>query len=832
MFGLGSISQKRKFKKQKKEFEKSKKSGIYIVTPPELEDNKKIFFILVNALLNFMVVCGTVGCFVTGFGIKCYLAPVIISSMFISLSLASIYYNKISKIIIYIVSFVVFLYVVLNNGLLIRAGFAHICNRMMAYFEEELDLPIERSYDVYGYSEKMAVTLSVIFIIFCVMLMFNLAISESKAFVVVFMFTFPVVQLALYFDRKINIIFFMLYMIGLISLALLRNSSHFKMEYKKRKGYKGKKRKNTITYNYTNDGKHTFSYVISMAVIMFVITLIAGIIIPQDEYKQDETKSAWKDGTRDYVRQFAIVGFWGMVNPNGKNAGGVGRSKMGNSKHVSLDYQTDLIVHMPITEEDTDLYLKSFYGTYYNDGYWYTLSENENSPKLEDYGLDSKNVYFLPYYFKHIYLNNRISGYIKKIEVINEAANPDYYYIPYDTRGLYEDEDYSEYDDEINGGLDYNWKTTTQAYTFNKIANIDEFSQEVSVIRDDCIYSKKYIMEEKYSEYVKDAYMDVPKENEGSIKAFCEKYEITPDSDNIVEKVEAAFESDYEYTLMPGRTPSKEDFVNYFLDKQKKGYCAYFATASTLIFRYLGIPARYTGGYVLHTEDYPDGTVYTGEMQEWMEETPFYSESDYVDIYEFELSDANAHAWVEIYIDGYGWLPVDTTPPVFEDDTEEEKTQNTNNLVNYLTNNVFTAENFNRVKDTTTRMIITLLAGSVIVIIIFIVTGFGVRKRRRNSKDVVKIYENMCRASKAVKIKKMKEETFESFGKKIVLAGLMEESVVMRINEIVEKEKYSGREVTSEELSFVQKNAEEFIEKIYSNIFIGKKVIYKYIKWI
>lgn len=844
MLGLEKLGERRKQKIKNKELEKSKVSGIYIENPPEIKDNKRLFFVLVNGLLNFMVVAGAVGSFMTAFEINCYLIPIIIASGVIALILAAIYFNTFCKISIYIVSFLSFLYIVINRGLLIRAGFAHICNKMMIFLEDELDLPIERSYDVYGYDEKISVTLSVIFIMFCVMLMFNLAISESKGFVVVFLFTFPIVQIGLYFDRKINIFFFMLYMVGLVCLALLRNSSHFKMEYKKRKGYKSKKHKNTITYNYTNDGKHTLSYVISMAIIMFSVALVVGMISSQEDYSQDEDKSEWKYNTRNFVREFAIVGFWGMVNPNGKSAGGVSRNKMGDSKYVSLDYRTDLIVHMPVTEEDTDLYLKSFYGTYYDDGYWYISSEKENAPKPEDYGIDTKSAYSLPFEMKYKYLTNDISGYFKDIEVINVGANPDYYYIPYDTIGLFEDENYSEFDDEIKGGLDYNWKTLNHVYTLNKIMDIDEFKDKISEIKDKKSYKYTYKEEGKYSEYVKEAYMDVPKENIESIKRFCNEYGITEDSKDIVQKVKDAFLTDYEYTLIPGRTPKNKDFVNYFLDKQKKGYCAYFATASTLIFRYLGIPARYTGGYVLFKGDYSEGSIYSdvtiysdgsgnsGNIEEWVKPTPFYDESDYTGIYEFELTDANAHAWVEIYIDGYGWLPVDTTPPIDEEVLEDEKQENTNNLVNYLTSNIFTPENFNRVKDTTTRLIIVLIAGSIIVVCGFILIGFAVRKHRRNSDDVVKLYENMCRAAKAVKLVKKKEETFDCFGRRIVDAGLIEDSVMIKINEIVEKQKYSGRKASREEVLFVQKNVDMYIENIYGKIFWMKKFIYKYIKWI
>ena len=111
-----------------------------------------------------------------------------------------------------------------------------------------------------------------------------------------------------------------------------------------------------------------------------------------------------------------------------------------------------------------------------------------------------------------------------------------------------------------------------------------------------------------------------------------------------------------EYNLTPGKLGEGEDFVDNFLYKKKKGYCTAFASAGTLIFRRLGIPARYVEGYVIGKNDILDGADHA------------YINGDYVKDGEasygvcFTLTDRNAHAWVEIYEDGVGWIPVEVTP--------------------------------------------------------------------------------------------------------------------------------------------------------------------------
>ena len=89
-----------------------------------------------------------------------------------------------------------------------------------------------------------------------------------------------------------------------------------------------------------------------------------------------------------------------------------------------------------------------------------------------------------------------------------------------------------------------------------------------------------------------------------------------------------------EYDPDTPATPEGEDFVSYFLTESHRGYCMHFASAATLMLRAIGIPARYVTGYVADVP--PSGHV--------------------------NVPDSAAHAWVEIYIDGYGWEPIEVTP--------------------------------------------------------------------------------------------------------------------------------------------------------------------------
>ncbi|MDO5401882.1 MAG: transglutaminase domain-containing protein [Eubacteriales bacterium] len=127
-----------------------------------------------------------------------------------------------------------------------------------------------------------------------------------------------------------------------------------------------------------------------------------------------------------------------------------------------------------------------------------------------------------------------------------------------------------------------------------------------------------------------------------------------------IEFVKKFLQENYTYTVTPGRVPDGRDFLEYFLKDSKKGYCTYFATAAAMMFRYAGIPARYCEGYVLTNDKVISGTVSNLEMERYTTDGTRENVSEAA--YTIELTDRNAHAWVEVYMDGYGWIPIEATP--------------------------------------------------------------------------------------------------------------------------------------------------------------------------
>jgi transglutaminase-like putative cysteine protease len=103
------------------------------------------------------------------------------------------------------------------------------------------------------------------------------------------------------------------------------------------------------------------------------------------------------------------------------------------------------------------------------------------------------------------------------------------------------------------------------------------------------------------------------------------------------------FGSRFKYSLALANAAGTARSLNQFLLEDRRGHCEYFATATVLLLRYAGIPARYATGYA---------------VQEW---SPL--EHQYV------IRKRHAHAWALAWLDGH-WQELDTTPGVW---AEEEK---------------------------------------------------------------------------------------------------------------------------------------------------------------
>ena len=140
-------------------------------------------------------------------------------------------------------------------------------------------------------------------------------------------------------------------------------------------------------------------------------------------------------------------------------------------------------------------------------------------------------------------------------------------------------------------------------------------------------------------EEVKNKYLQLPALLPGRVSTLAEK--LASSGENRYDSVTAIrdyLQSGYSYTLDTMIPPPEADFVDHFLFDEKKGYCVHFATAMTILLRSANIPARYVQGY-------GPGTLMADTMPQ-----------------QYAITQGDAHAWVEVYFAGAGWVPFDPTP--------------------------------------------------------------------------------------------------------------------------------------------------------------------------
>lgn len=156
----------------------------------------------------------------------------------------------------------------------------------------------------------------------------------------------------------------------------------------------------------------------------------------------------------------------------------------------------------------------------------------------------------------------------------------------------------------------------------------------------------------EYTAYVHDSYLQLP-ENMDSINEVYERIAssidaASTDHDKIMVVIDYLAKN-YTYSTSPYVDPEREHThdLDYFLLESREGYCVQFATSAALLLRKAGYPARYVQGYI--AQDFETSKDASGMMN-----------------YTAEVLDSNAHAWVEVYIDGLGWRTYETTPTYYE----------------------------------------------------------------------------------------------------------------------------------------------------------------------
>lgn len=355
---------------------------------------------------------------------------------------------------------------------------------------------------------------------------------------------------------------------------------------------------------------------LAAAVIMLISFMGASLYAKAVDFKRPDSVKEFRNGVVLYMRDFSWDKLYRDIKEsvfpedNGKLTHD---GKLGNTESVEFTGKNMLEVTLPA--DCGGLYLKGFTGVNYTGSRW---EKGAELPRLET-DLTSPE-FFSARVLKRIDDFSALRS--KNVIIRNTGISAGVKYYPVNAAGLLETDGvrrrYGVYFPEGD------WRSVV-------ISRGGDIPLEEGMAADELAMR----------EYAYRYCLDVP-ETFTAHEEFFEGFEGGSEAD-ILRYIRKGLSDRCEYVLESGKKPFGADFAQWFLTDNKKGSCTHFASAAALLCRSMGIPARYCEGFVIKEEDvqsFPETDGYTT----------------------VSVPDSRAHAWVEVYIDGYGWLSYEATP--------------------------------------------------------------------------------------------------------------------------------------------------------------------------
>lgn len=291
-------------------------------------------------------------------------------------------------------------------------------------------------------------------------------------------------------------------------------------------------------------------------------------------------------------------------------------------------------------------YLRGFVGGDYEDGAWRAMPDAAYGGEqsgilkwLQDHNFDP--LMQVSQYYSLSTSDSKPSE--NRVSVTVSGAERSYVYTPSSVSGTDWSGAFEEKDTRFNSFM----LTGVHEYTFDERSGSrpSELTVAEAWVTDPVTDAQAAYCEaeEVYRDFVYDTYTAVEADLLPLLQSmFWDNYESRTDGVySAVRRVRDVLEWQAAYTDSPEAAPVGTDPIRWFLTKSHSGNAVQYASAAVQALRAHGIPARYVEGYYAPAERIASGdTTLTGQ---------------------------DAHAWAEVYFDGVGWLPIDTTPGYYYD---------------------------------------------------------------------------------------------------------------------------------------------------------------------
>lgn len=674
-----------------------------------------------------------------------------------------------------------------------------------------------------------------------IILLHFIALIIRIDFPLLFLATFPFFEIGVYWGFKPTAI----YVFGVVTCWIITLSLQIINHNSNKAG-----RKNTFVVNQRKKSfyltshkiKRQFFQSFTIFISLLCIGVFAFVTFTADflGYQRPEKLNEVRDDISGFTKNLTYQDFINIlsdINPfSSKGSGGINEGKLGNVNEIKFKGSTDLEITVPIFRDT--LYLKGYISGEYKNNCWISNNDPDYADPLKN-AFYENNMYIQDYNYYEAEQNEiyRIKDGIKKPDTITinvKRANNKYLYAPYMTLysaidnhktfpGSWENiESQSRkyqmpfyniayLDDKMNNNSDY--FNDLQLYVDGETVNISEIYDS---------YASYAYMEPIQSEALDNAYNIISDQLDFKVSEF-EKFKYFFQVKNAIQDY---FKENYEYTLAPGKTPDGEDFIDYFLGKQNKGYCTYFASAGTMLMRKFGFPARYVEGYAISPTQLKN--------------------PDENDLYHIAVKDKSAHAWTEVFIKEIGWIPCEFTPgygeQIWASDDSSSKADTSKNdsssksdhsssaSISSDSNATINLTNNNVYSNSTIRILMTSAAVFIglgaIVLFIIIRRKLSLKKLRKSVNDsdrqkcIQNIYTCCIKYFKLISIyndKNISDIQFASKVKKVCKNMNISESgeVFAVLTDLAVKANMSNEDITFDECAA----SRQILKKIRSDIY-------------
>lgn len=616
------------FRKKKVEEKKEELvTGLTLGEAYNCQRSRRFFTCIPKGFLCFLIIFGSFGGFLSAFKIDCnyVIAALVLLAAAMYFSFLFSFRKNSRKDLGYIVFFVFYVLGILTFKVYVNSGFAGIINAIRERGEVYFGLNSGTEFAEQIEDRNLSVTMTFIFVGIFLILTLNIFLSNYMNLKMPLFVCIPLYIIPLYFRQEPNLFFVFCLCTGFLGIHILKNGRRHRVE--------------------RNAGVYLGVLFVALATVL--LTGLFSLVFTEEKNREIYRENAYKKSTEQAVSGFVMMGFWSFF-PNYASRGGMSGGKLGDFSMLRPDNETDLVIRFaPYTTDP--LYLKGYTGLQYENNEWsdwyrvmggaagisqyfYTESMKEEADAL------AKRAKKLPQ-----------EEAKATIEIENKGADTDYVYYPYFTK-------FKDYDQYTN--------TVQKMNVANPIGTVNTFTFYPNL-------TKKAEIQDVDS-YI---YHQIPDENTVVLDECIRDMGLIPGKDygtdpGVINTVITYLHENYTYSYRPGRVPEGKDFVNYFLEENKKGVCMHFASAAALLLRRLGIASRYVEGYAVGY-----GDILKGELREDLKYEDYYQGPSLLGktgVMEVELTDANAHAWVEAYFPGTGWQIVDATPTNMSENTDSD----------------------------------------------------------------------------------------------------------------------------------------------------------------